>query len=99
MSRAVCPQGEFDEQCAAAKNIFWPFRSSGDGSDMRCSGVVLSAFCANKWCEGAIVISNLGSGAVDRHFAISGDRLTITFDTTTREGVKVTRTLIWERLK
>jgi hypothetical protein len=36
---------------------------------------------------------------IQRHFTISGDQLTITFDTTTREGVKVTRTLIWERMK
>jgi hypothetical protein len=36
---------------------------------------------------------------IDRHFTLSGDQLTITFNTTTREGVKVTRTLIWERMK
>ncbi|HET7892768.1 MAG TPA: lipocalin-like domain-containing protein [Candidatus Sulfotelmatobacter sp.] len=37
--------------------------------------------------------------SIERHFAISGDQLTISFNTTTRDGVKVTRTLIWERLK
>lgn len=36
---------------------------------------------------------------IDRHFTLSGDQLTITFNTTTRGGVKVTRTLIWERMK
>lgn len=36
---------------------------------------------------------------IERHFTISGDQLTITFNTTTREGVKVTRTLIWQRMK
>jgi hypothetical protein len=36
---------------------------------------------------------------IDRHFTLSGDQLTITFNTTTREGVKVTRTLVWERMK
>ena len=36
---------------------------------------------------------------IDRHFTISGDHLTNTFDTTAREGVKVTRTLMWERMK
>ena len=36
---------------------------------------------------------------IQRHFKVSGDQLTITFSTTTREGVKVTRTLIWERMK
>jgi len=36
---------------------------------------------------------------IGRHFTLSGDQLTITFNTTTREGVKVTRTLIWERMK
>jgi Lipocalin-like domain len=34
-----------------------------------------------------------------RHFAISGDRLTISFSTTTHDGVKVTRTLVWERMR
>ena len=36
---------------------------------------------------------------IDRHFTISGDRLTIIFNTTTREGVMVTRTLTWERMR
>lgn len=36
---------------------------------------------------------------IDRHFTLSGDQLTITFNTTTGEGVKVMRTLIWERMK
>lgn len=48
--------------------------------------------------EAALWPGDVGKN-IDRHFTISGDQLTITFDTTTREGVKVTRTLIWERMK
>jgi Lipocalin-like domain len=48
--------------------------------------------------EAALWPGDIGKDIV-RHFTISGDHLTITFDTTTREGVKVTRTLIWERMK
>jgi hypothetical protein len=47
--------------------------------------------------EAALWPGDIGKGIV-RHFTISGDHLTITFDTTTREGVKVTRTLVWERM-
>ena len=36
---------------------------------------------------------------IKRRFALSGNRLTISFDTTTRDAVHVTRTLIWERLE
>ena len=36
---------------------------------------------------------------IDRRFTISGDQLTITFNTTTRDGVKVIRTVIWERMR
>lgn len=36
---------------------------------------------------------------IERHFTVSGDQLKITFSTTTRDGVKVTRTLNWERMK
>jgi hypothetical protein len=48
--------------------------------------------------EAAIWPGDIGKN-IDRHFTISGDQLTIKFDTTTREGVKVTRTLVWERMK
>jgi len=48
--------------------------------------------------EAAIFPGDIGKD-IERHFTITGDRLTISFNTTTREGVKVTRTLIWERLK
>ena len=37
--------------------------------------------------------------SIDRHFKIDGDQLTITFNTTTRDGTKVTRTLVWERMR
>lgn len=48
--------------------------------------------------EAAIWPGDIGKN-IDRHFTISGDRLTIRFDTTTRDGVKVTRTLVWERMR
>ena len=48
--------------------------------------------------EAAIWPGDIGKN-IERHFTISGERLTIKFDTTTREGVKVTRTLVWERMK
>jgi hypothetical protein len=46
----------------------------------------------------ALFPGDIGKDIV-RHFKIAGDRLTISFNTTTREGVQVTRTLIWERMK
>jgi hypothetical protein len=36
---------------------------------------------------------------INRFFTLSRDRLTISFNTTTREGVNVTRILVWERMK
>jgi len=48
--------------------------------------------------EAALFPGDIGKD-IDRHFAISGDQLTISFNTTTRDGVKVTRQLIWERMK
>lgn len=48
--------------------------------------------------EAALFPGDIGKD-IERHFTISGDQLTITFSTTTREGVKVTRTLIWQRMK
>jgi hypothetical protein len=48
--------------------------------------------------EAALFPGDIGKD-IDRHFTISGDQLTISFNTTTREGVKVTRTLIWQRMK
>lgn len=48
--------------------------------------------------EAALFPGDIGKD-IQRHFTISGDQLTITFNTTTREGVKVTRTLIWRRMK
>jgi hypothetical protein len=36
---------------------------------------------------------------IERHFKLSGDKLTISFNTSTHDGVKVTRTLTWERQK
>lgn len=48
--------------------------------------------------EAALFPGDIGKD-IERRFAISGDQLTISFDTTTRDGVKVTRTLIWQRMK
>ena len=48
--------------------------------------------------EAALFPGDIGKD-IDRHFTISGDQLTISFNTTTRDGVKVTRTLVWERMK
>ena len=48
--------------------------------------------------EAALWPGDVGKN-IERHFEISGDQLTIIFNTTTREGVKVTRTLVWERMK
>jgi hypothetical protein len=48
--------------------------------------------------EAALFPGDVGKD-IQRRFTISGDQLTIKIDTTTRDGVKVTRTLIWERMK
>ena len=48
--------------------------------------------------EAALYPGDIGKD-IERHFTISGDQQTITFKTTTRDGVKVTRTLIWQRMK
>ncbi len=48
--------------------------------------------------EAAIFPGDIGK-SIDRHFTLSGDTLTISFSTTTTVGVKVTRTLVWERMK
>jgi hypothetical protein len=48
--------------------------------------------------EAALFPGDIGKD-IQRRFTISGDQLTIAFDTTTRDGVKVTRTLIWQRMK
>ena len=48
--------------------------------------------------EAALWPGDIGKD-IDRHFTISGDRLTIIFNTTTRDGVRVTRTLTWVRMR
>lgn len=48
--------------------------------------------------EAALFPGDIGKD-IERHFTISGDELTIRFNTTTPDGVKVTRTLIWQRMK
>jgi hypothetical protein len=48
--------------------------------------------------EEAIFPGDVGKH-IRRNFVLAGDTLTITFDTTTREGLAVTRKLVWTRLK
>lgn len=47
--------------------------------------------------ESALFPGDIGKSIV-RQFAISGDTLTIKFNTTLRDGTPVTRTLVWTRL-
>ena len=35
---------------------------------------------------------------IERSFKLGGDRLTLSFDTTTQEGAPTARSLVWERL-
>jgi hypothetical protein len=48
--------------------------------------------------ESALFPADIGKD-INRNFKLSGDRLTLSFDTTTQESAPITRTLIWERLK
>jgi hypothetical protein len=48
--------------------------------------------------ESALFPGDVGKD-IKRNFAISGDMLTIKFNTTTADGTPVTRTLLWERIK
>lgn len=48
--------------------------------------------------ESALFPGDVGKD-IKRNFTISGDTLTIKFNTTTADGKPVTRTLVWERLK
>ena len=48
--------------------------------------------------ESALFPGDVGKD-IKRNFTISGDRLTIKFNTTTADGTPVTRTLVWERMK
>jgi Lipocalin-like domain len=48
--------------------------------------------------ECALFPADIGKD-INRNFKLSGDRLTLSFDTTTQKGAPITRTLIWERLK
>jgi Lipocalin-like domain len=48
--------------------------------------------------ESALFPGDVGKD-IKRNFAISGDRLTIKFNTTTADGTPVMRTLVWERMK
>lgn len=48
--------------------------------------------------ESALFPGDIGKD-INRQFKLSGDRLTLSFDTTTQEGEPITRTLVWERLK
>ena len=48
--------------------------------------------------ESAVFPGDLGKD-VNRNFKLAGDRLNLSFDTTTQDGSPITRTLVWERLK
>ncbi len=48
--------------------------------------------------EAALFPGDVGK-SIQRAFTLTGDRLTIRFNTTTGDGVKVTRILTWERMK
>ena len=48
--------------------------------------------------EGALFPGDIGKN-ITRRFSISGDTLTISFNTTQRDGTPVTRTLRWVRMK
>src|SRR5579862_5532792 len=48
--------------------------------------------------ESALFPGDVGKD-IRRNFTISGDKLTIKFNTTTADGKPVTRTLVWERMK
>lgn len=48
--------------------------------------------------DSALFPGDIGKN-IKRRFSISGDTLTIKFDTTLRDGTPVTRTLVWSRMK
>jgi hypothetical protein len=48
--------------------------------------------------ESALFPGDIGKD-IKRNFSISGDTLTIRFNTTTADGTRVTRTLLWARMK
>ena len=48
--------------------------------------------------ESALFPEDIGK-SITRHFVLSGDTLTITFNTSTHDGAPITRTLVWARLK
>jgi hypothetical protein len=48
--------------------------------------------------ENALFPGDIGHD-INRNFKLSGDRLTLSFDTTTQDGAPITRSLVWERLK
>ena len=48
--------------------------------------------------EAALFPGDIGKD-IERHFTISGDQLTYTFNTTDREGAKISRTVVWQRIK
>jgi len=47
--------------------------------------------------ESALFPGDIGKSII-RHFALTGDTLTIKFNTTQRDGTPITRTLTWKRL-
>ncbi|HET9803717.1 MAG TPA: lipocalin-like domain-containing protein [Candidatus Acidoferrum sp.] len=48
--------------------------------------------------ESALFPGDIGRD-VNRNFKLAGDRLTLSFDTTTQDGLPITRSLVWERIQ
>jgi len=48
--------------------------------------------------ESALFPGDIGKD-IKRRFSVAGDTLTIKFNTTSRDGASVTRTLVWSRMK
>jgi lipocalin-like protein len=48
--------------------------------------------------ESALFPGDIGHD-INRNFKLAGDRLTLSFDTTTQDGTPITRSLVWERIK
>ena len=48
--------------------------------------------------ESALFPGDIGHD-INRNFKLSGNRLTLSFDTTTQDGAPITRALVWERLE
>lgn len=48
--------------------------------------------------ESALFPGDIGHD-INRNFKLAGDRLKLSFDTTTQDGTPITRSLVWERIR